>query len=164
MIASWPFPSRIPTPRISTFNLRGLSAYHKTTHTKLRYLTLIGIITSLAKKSDVILLQETHLNPKEKYEIQNHFPSRDVFYNNKNSKSQGNAIMVAPLLHKNMHILHQVHIVGATHSLIFRSQNNFPTFQIFNIYLPSWDNWPPQNCPPLKDYQDPRPEILLLRR
>jgi len=142
MIRSWPFPSTIPTPRLSSFNIRGLSAYHINKTTKDRHLKIINIINNLTQKSDIILLQETHLNPNEKYELQHNFPHWKVYYNNKSSNSAGTAMLIAPKLHKNLDIEHHIHQTGSNHSLIFKdSHSTHPSFQVFNIYLPSGNNW-----------------------
>ena len=91
--------------------------------------------------ADIIQLQETPLNPKDHHNLQKDFPNWKVYFNNQNSKSQGNAILISPL-YKSLNIIHQIHQHGASHSLIFSHVDpKYPTFEIFNIYLPSGNNW-----------------------
>ena len=143
MILPWPVQTLLPTPRISSFNLNGFSAYQGHLVSKARHLALLRIILALTATSDIINLQETRLNPYDYHILNSNFPKWKIYHNNNNSKSLGNAILVSPRLHQPLEITEHIHHKGSTHSLTFTHPDpSYPSFESCNVYFPAGATWP----------------------
>lgn len=141
---NWFFTTPIPTPRIVSFNLQGLSANKPDKKSQLRHKVKCDLIIELSKNADIINLQETKLDELDTSTLKYTLPHWNFFYNNLNSRSQGNMIIVSPQMGKHFNMTHKIITKGATHSLSFRHKgtNPFkrPDFISYNIYFPH--TWP----------------------
>jgi len=140
-VNNWPFESQFPTPKIASFNTNGLSAYDKNAIGSQRFLSCIKTIRILGENSDIILIQETHLNHNEGYLLNANFPSWKIYYNNYNSASMGCAILVSRRIHQFFNIKHEIYDIGASHSLTFTHESIQISFEVFNVYITSKLNW-----------------------
>jgi len=81
------FDSRLPLPNVVTYNVRGLSLNSP------RGNFILANIRELAKKADIIALQETHLLTEDK-DLENKFKDFSFFYENFTSRARGVITMV----------------------------------------------------------------------
>ena len=125
-----------PTPKIASFNTNRLSAYDKSALGIQRFLSGIRTIRILGKNSDIIVIQETHLNYNEDYILKANFPTWKIYHNNYNSSARGCAILVSRKLHNYFNINHYIYDTGASHSLTFTHESVKNTFEILNVL---WD-------------------------
>ena len=125
--------SCLPIPKLATYNVRGLSL--KTP----RGSFILENIKELAKSSDIIALQETHLVSEERA-LEIKFPAFLFFYDNFTSKARGVVTMVRKSwsLHYNISASGSPDCQkGRSLSLHFDPKDDFPNCQSFtctNIY------------------------------
>ena len=100
MIVHWPFNLNFPTPRISSINIQGLSAYSVEKKGITRFNNKIELLKELAAFSDIINIQETHLRFYDKSTLKLIFPRWNIYYNDYKSNSKGTIIMISDRLLK----------------------------------------------------------------
>ena len=132
------YPSKVPAPRILSWNVNGLSAYSDSSAASKRSDNIWKNIYSQATHHDFILLQETHLGPDDLLSIGKHLRSWKVFHNSLSTISAGIAILVSPHIHPHLTITQyciQGHVQILSISPTDTLWSSFPPFTIGNFYL-----------------------------
>ena len=154
---SRPLTTTIPTPTITTYNITSLSAYATPyTESYTRQRRVIEEIIHLAKKADIILLQETKLDAQGTHiPLQTALPNWKFHYNNNPDNTEthdthtaGTLIATGPMINKHYNIKHEkIHrnARGHTQSILLEGKDipGHPTplpLRIINVYLPTGEN------------------------
>ena len=93
-----PTDSTIPHPRISCYNANSVSAYHNTDASKARHNRIVANIRALGLISEIILIQEAHLNHLDTFTFFSILPEWSCFYSNKSNGRAGTVTLISPKL------------------------------------------------------------------
>ena len=90
--------SAIPTLRISTYNANSVSSYTNTARGDERHDRIAANLTSLALISDILLVQEAHLNHLDQHAFNAMLPGWAAYYSSKSNGFAGVVTLISPLL------------------------------------------------------------------
>ena len=148
-----PCPSRynsnIPTPRITSQNMNGLSCHYSGGRGLRRHIKVINSVKKLLAKNDIVCLQETKLPINESSILQKSLGNWKILYSNKRESSAGCVTLISPFYQKHFDIHHHInshpsytngHILCVTLVPKHDSAHFSHAFQVINLYLTSGNN------------------------
>ena len=138
--------TRIPCPRIITYNISSLSSMASTAKGQRRRHRVIATIKSLLGQCEILCLQETWLGKKNDSELKKEFPEPEYYikYNN-DRKGHGGTIIIIKKEVTDNYQMEDVNLgdkaAGRVQGLFFKSKA-FPkipkaSFSVGNVYLTS---------------------------
>ena len=128
-------------PYISTYNLNSLSNYATAGWLLKRKLRMLANIRKLTLNNDIILLQETHLNPRDDAALKFSFPDWGFHYSNHPSGGKAGVLTMVSRRILNDYTIQQRSVTPSLdgHLLIIdlvHSEGKTDPFTVVNCYLP----------------------------
>jgi ribonuclease HI/exonuclease III len=142
--SSSPLSFTLPTPRITSHNIRSLSAHATSATGAARFARVIKHIKQLLVASDILCLQETHLGLNERSVLNRYLPGHSIHYNNLKWGHAGTLVIVSPSYARLFRIT-PITLArparGRLQALLFSSRSHPHTprasFRLINTYLSS---------------------------